>query len=227
MTSHSENIHAALKQSPLFSSLTELQLERVYRHSRIVELKEGQLLFAQGEDVAYFYLVLSGKIKLFRMSPDGQEKIIEFAPAGNVFAEALMFVDQPSYPVSTAALEPTEVLGIDARDFKAMLWDSVETCFLLMGDMSIRLRRLVHEIDTISMHTGACRVAAYLLESLPGESNSVELDVPKNMIAARLSIKPETFSRIVKNLRSRGIISVDDNRITIHDRKKLQELSIV
>jgi CRP-like cAMP-binding protein len=227
LTRHSQEIIDALKQSHLFSSLTEIQLDRVYRHCRIVNLNEGQLLFAQGDDVAYFYLVLSGKIKLFRMSPEGQEKIIEIVTQGGVFAEALMFMDQPHYPVSSAALSETVVVGIDAKNFKAMLWDSVDTCLLLLGEMSFRLRKLVHEIDTLTLHSGTCRVASYLLEhSVEGQAQ-FDLDVAKSVIAARLSVKPETFSRIIKNLREQGMISIDGNKITIHDRQALKKQCLV
>lgn len=217
----------ALKQSHLFSSLTDEQMDRVHRRSKIVRLEEGQQLFAQGEDVTNFYLVLSGKMKLFRVSPDGQEKIIEIVPQGEVFAEALMFMDQPYYPVSSAALMNTVVVGIDARDFKAMLWDSVETCLLLLGDMSFRLRKLVHEIDTLTLHSGTCRVANYLLQHVPDDQECLELEVAKSVIAARLSIKPETFSRIIKNLRGQEILSIEGSRITIHDREALKDLSLV
>ena len=220
-------IKQALKQSHLFSSLTEIQLDRVYRHSQLFRLDDGQLLFDHGQEVKYFYLVLSGRIKLFRLSPDGQEKIIEIVPAGEVFAEALMFMDQPFYPVSSAALAATEILGIDAKDFKAMLWDSVDTCLLLLGDMSFRLRKLVHEIDTLTLHSGSCRVASYLLQQAPPDMQNFELDTAKNVIAARLSIKPETFSRIIKNLREQGIISIDGSKVTIHDIDALKQLSII
>jgi CRP-like cAMP-binding protein len=222
-----QEIIDALKQSHLFSRLTDLQLERVYRHSKIVQLEDGQLLFAQGEDVRYFYLVLQGKIKLYRVSSDGQEKIIEIVPAGEVFAEALMFMDQPYYPVSSAALSNTVVVGIDARDFKAMLWDSVDTCLLLLGDMSFRLRKLIHEIDTLTLHSGTCRVASYLLQHAPEDQECFDLDIAKSVIAARLSIKPETFSRIIKNLREQGILSIDGNKITIHDREALKALGVI
>jgi CRP-like cAMP-binding protein len=222
-----QEIIDALRQSHLFSRLTDLQMQRVYRHAKIVQLEDGQLLFAQGEAVRYFYLVLQGKIKLYRMSPDGQEKIIEIVPAGEVFAEALMFMDQPNYPVSSAALSATVVIGIDARDFKAMLWDSVDTCLLLLGDMSFRLRKLVHEIDTLTLHSGTCRVASYLLQHAPDDQQCFDLDIAKSVIAARLSIKPETFSRIIKNLREQGIISIEGNKITIHNRKALQELGVI
>ena len=202
-------------------------MDRVYLHSRIIRLEEGQLLFSQGDDVSNFYLVLSGKVKLFRVSPDGQEKIIEIVPQGEVFAEALMFMDQPNYPVSSSALSETVVVGIDAKDFKEMLWDSVETCLLLLGDMSFRLRKLVHEIDTLTLHSGTCRVASYLLQHAPDDKDSYELENAKSVIAARLSVKPETFSRIIKNLRGDGVLSINGSKITIHDRKALKTLSLV
>ena len=227
MGQRNQEIIDALKQSHLFTRLTDIQLDRVYRHSQVVKLEEGQLLFAQGEDVTNFYLVLSGKMKLYRVSPDGQEKIIEIVPQGGLFAEALMFMDQPHYPVSSAALSETTVIGIDSRDFKDMLRDSVETCLLLLGNMSFRLRQLVHEIDTLTLHSGTCRVANYLLEHAPDDQESFELDTAKGVIAARLSVKPETFSRIIKHLRGEGVISIDGSKITIHNRKALKDLSLV
>jgi CRP-like cAMP-binding protein len=216
-----------LKTSHLFTSLSQLQLERVYRHSRLSKLKEGQLLFDQGQAVDCFYMVITGKIKLFRVSPDGQEKVIEIVTQGGVFAEALMFMDQPNYPVSAGALADTEVIGIDAKDFKAMLWDSTDTCFHLMSEMSMRLRRLIHEIDTLTLHSGTCRVASYLLNSAHADESSFELDMAKNLIAARLSVKPETFSRIVANLKRQGILNVEGNKVTILNREGLKSLSMV
>jgi CRP-like cAMP-binding protein len=226
LAQRNQKIIAALKQSHLFSRLTELQLDRVYLHSKLITLSEGELLFAQGDEVAYFYLVLSGKVKLFRVSPDGQEKIIEIVSQGQTFAEALMFIDQPHYPVNSAALETTVVVGIDAKKFKSMLWDSVDTCLLLLGEMSFRLHKLVHEIDTLTLHSGTCRVASYLLEQAPLDRACFDLDIAKSVIAARLSIKPETLSRIIKNLREQRIISINGSQITIHDRLALKNLSV-
>jgi len=219
-------IKQALKQSRLFGKLNDRQLERVYSHSKLIKLDEGQLLFVQGQDVDFFYLVLNGQIKLYRMSSDGQEKIIEIVPQGEIFAEALMFMDQPNYPVNSAALSQTLVVGIDAKDFKAMLRESVDTCLLLLGDMSFRLRKLVYEIDTLTLHSGSCRVASYLLQRAPQDMQTFTLDTAKNVIAARLSIKPETFSRIIKNLKNQGILSIEGSNVTIHNFKALKELSL-
>jgi CRP-like cAMP-binding protein len=216
-----------LKQNPLFSKLTELQLERVSNFSHTRTLDTNQLLFNQGEKVTSFYMVLSGKIKLFRMSPDGQEKIIEIVKPGRVFAEALMFNNLEDYPVSSAALSETSIIAISAKNFYEMLWDSTATCLLLLSDMSFRLRGLVNEIDKLTLHNGTCRVASYLLQEMTDGKNNFELDVAKNIIAARLSIKPETFSRIIKSLYDQKILSIEGNRVTIHNVDTLKQISII
>ena len=227
MSERNQSIITALKQSPLLSCLTDLQIDRVYKHCELFKLTEGQQLFSQGEDVKFFFLVLRGKVKLFRVSPDGQEKIIEIVPEGAIFAEALMFMDKPHYPVSAAALSESVVIGIDAQNFKDMLLNSVDTCLLLMGNMSFRLRGLINEIDRLTLHTGTCRIASYLIQHSPEDEECFELDIPKSVIAARLSVKPETFSRITKRLRDTGVLSINGNKITIHDREALRELSLI
>jgi len=220
-------IKESLKQHHLFSKLTELQLDGVYQHSQVHRLSEGEILFNQCEQVKAFYMVLHGGIKLFRMSADGQEKIIEIVKPGQVFAEALMFTDQTDYPVSSAALSDTEVLAISTKFFKNMLWESTATCLQLLGGMSYRLRALVNEIDKLTLHSGTCRVASYLVQEMPLDAKEFKLDIAKNIIAARLSIKPETFSRIIKNLKDQGILSVEGNSVTIHDIEKLKQQSLL
>ena len=211
-------IREALATSHLFSELSDAQMERVRRHSHITDMLEGESLFFQGDNATSFYLVLSGRIKLFRVSPEGKEKVVEIMEAKSTFAEALMFMDQPHYPVTATALTPSRVIGINGNDFKSMLRESVDTCFLLLGSMSFRLRGLIREIDALSLDTGTVRTVAYLLNHAPTDHSCFELKVAKSVIASRLSVKPETFSRILKSLHEREILSIEGRNVTIHDR---------
>jgi len=207
-----------LRESLLFSALSDEQLERARRHSHITDMLEGESLFYQGDDATSFYLMLSGRIKLSLVSPEGKEKVVEIVEAGASFAEALMFVDQPHYPVTATALLPSRVIVVNSREFKRMLRESVDTCFLLMGAMSFRLRGLIREIDALSLDTGTVRTVSYLLRQAPADEDCFELEIAKSVIASRLSVKPETFSRILKNLQEREIVSIDGRKVTIHDR---------
>ena len=214
-------IHEALVDSHLFSALSDTQRERVRRHSHVTDMVEGESLFFQGDKATSFYLMLSGRVKLFRVSPDGKEKVVEIMETGASFAEALMFMDQPNYPVTATALAPSRVIVINCREYKAMLHESIESCFLLMGNMSYRLRALIHEIDALSLDTGTVRTIAYLLHQAPEGVTSFELKVAKSVIASRLSVKPETFSRILKSLHERGIVSIEGRNVMIHDRQAM------
>ncbi len=216
-----KSIQQELAASHLFSALSDTELERVRRHSHITDMVEGESLFFQGDKANSFYLVLSGRIKLFRVSPDGKEKVVEIMEAGATFAEALMFMDEPNYPVTATALAPSRVIVINNRDFKSMLRESVDSCFLILGSMSFRLRDLIREIDALSLDTGTVRTISYLLHQAPPDVASFELKVAKSVIASRLSVKPETFSRILKNLHEREIVSIDGRNVTIHDREAM------
>ena len=132
-----------------------------------------------------------------------------------------MFMDQPHYPVNATALAPSRVIAIDCKCFKSMLRDSIDTCFILMGQMSFRLRGLIQEIDTLSLNTGTVRIVAYLLQNAPDNHDDFELKIAKSVIASRLSVKPETFSRILKNLHESKILTITGRRVTIHDRDAL------
>lgn len=214
-------MHADLRHSYLFADLSEPELQRIVNHAVRVRLEEGDALFEQGDSAGRFYLLLSGQVKLFRLSPAGNEKVIDIVTAGSTFGEALMFLERPHYPVGAQALQASDLISIDAVDFANMLKESVKTCFVMMGAMSQRLRGLLREIDDLSLHSASCRVAAYLVKHASPKSDTFELPVAKQIVASRLSVKPETFSRIIKHLSDDGVIKVAGSRITILDRAAL------
>ncbi len=214
-----------LRQAPLLSGLGRESLDRVAAVAVSIHLDEGQWLFSQGDPSRRFYLLEQGHLRLFRLSPEGAEKIIEIVSPGQTFAEALMFLSAPRYPVCAAALEPAELIGIDARAFAAMLRESVDTCFVVMGALSQRLRSLIGEIDNLTLHNAKSRVARYLLAHLEDGRRAFDLDIPKGVLASRLSVTPETFSRVIKQLTLDGVVSVQGAHVTIKDRIALTALA--
>ncbi len=215
-----------LKQVHLFNELSTQQLDDVIQHARIEVLHKDEFLFNQGDGVSHFYLVYSGLIKLFRNSADGQEKVIEIVTPGQTFAEALMFLDCPEFPVSASSLNEAEIISFDSRYFVKMLSESSKTCLLLLGSMSQRIRRLVQEIDDLSVQNGRHRLSTYLLEQA-GDGDSFRLSFPKAVLASRLSIQPETFSRIIKQLRLLNVVRVEGSEIEILDRDQLEDYAVI
>jgi len=217
------NIQKELHKAHIFTQLNQHQLDRVEQHATIKSIKAGEFLFIQGDIADRFYYVIKGTIKLFRSSPAGGEKIIEIVSSESTFAEALMFNDVPSFPVSAQALTPCELISIDSNDFLEMLRESTDTLFLMLGDLTLRLRGLLREIDELSQYSATSRLAAYLLRVMPKGKTSFDLPVNKQVLASRLSITPETFSRIIKQLTQKGILTVSGNQFEILNANALEE----
>ncbi len=217
---------AELRRLPLFAELDDGQLARMRDSRRTLSAGAGETLFHMGEVSRHFYYVDTGTVKLFRISPAGQEKIVEIIRAGQTFAEAVMFFERPLYPVNAEALEPTTLTAFDSAVFMSMLRESTDTCIRMLGTLSMRLHHRVNEIDALSLQNATLRVVHFLIERLAeshADANVIELEAAKKIIAARLSIQPETFSRVLHALTDAGAIHVDGRRIEVKDEGKLRE----
>jgi CRP-like cAMP-binding protein len=209
-----------LRENHLFRALSEEQMEQLCVATTVKSLDQGQHLFEAGSRADEFYLLSSGQIKLYRLSPAGQEKVIEIIRPGQTFAEALMFLEIPTYPVNAQALANVELYAIKNRVFIEILRDSVDICFQVMAAMSVRLKHHLNEIDALTLQNATLRVVNYLGHLIPaGDTDAAEITLPaaKNIIASRLSITPETLSRILHTLSSKGLISVEGLHIKVHD----------
>lgn len=210
-----------LRRIYLFAGFDDGQLQAVRRSMRVQRLDEGERLFDHGQPARHYFYLRQGQIKLFRVSPDGDEKVIELIGPDQTFAEAVMFMERRGgYPVSAEAIEPTEVWAFDQETMLGLLRESVDTCLRLLANMSMRLRRHVNEVDKLTLHNATFRLVSYLLQQMPPdvvESPEVQLTTPKNVIASRLSIQPETFSRILGRLSKAGLIEVHGHSIVLRD----------
>jgi len=219
-----------LRQHHLFRSLSDEQFAPLSQDISIRSLQQGEHLFEEGMEANAFYLLREGQVKLYRLSPTGQEKVIEIVRPGQTFAEALMFLDIPAYPVSAQALSEIEYFVIRNKGFLQLLSQSVDTCFHVMADFSVRLRGLLTEIDSLTLQNASLRMINYLLylaQEAECDEGCAEITLPaaKNIIASRLSIQPETLSRILNSLSGKGLISVDGLNIKVLDLEGLRTLS--
>lgn len=212
----------------LFAALDDRQAERLLAHSSVRSAAKGEELFRQGDPAREFFCLRSGQVKLYRVSAEGQEKVIELVAPGQTFAESLMFLGKDAvFPVHAEAVEPCEVLAIKGAVFRELLAESPETAFRVMASMSRSLHQQVNEIERLSLHNATHRLVSYLLDQLPAgvvHSPNVCLSSGKHVIASRLSIQPETFSRILKRLADAGHIEVQGATVILRDIPALRAL---
>jgi CRP/FNR family transcriptional regulator, dissimilatory nitrate respiration regulator len=144
---------------------------------------------------------------------------------GRFFAEAVLFMGG-RYPVAAAAQVDTRLIVIDGAAFKAWLAQDASRCFRLLAGMSARLHKLVDEIDRLTLMKGTDRLLQYLLDhSDPDEAGRqvVDLEAPKQVIASRIGVKPETLSRLLHKLTDLGCIEVQGQKLLIRDLEAMRQ----
>jgi CRP-like cAMP-binding protein len=218
--------HQILRSHHLFEPLNEEQLNELMSTSHLLSIDKGEPLFRQGEPADSFYFVIAGAVKIYRLTPDGQEKVFEVIGDRQTFAEAMMLMDTPNYVASAEAICPTQLYRLSNNTYMRLLQSNSRLTFALLGKLCVRLHQRVNEIETLSLKNATHRVVRYLLTQLVRQQavdNQFELPMAKQLIAGHLSIQPETFSRIIRRLIDENIITQDGRQIAILDRLRLEQ----
>lgn len=215
---------ARLQALPLFGGLSVEGLMALLDDSAVRVHGKRKTLFLQGDPATHFFVVLSGWVKLYRLRPDGAEVVVEVFGPGESFAEGAMHMPE-GYPVSAEMVEEGRLLAVPTDAFGQRVRQDPDLAISMLASMSVRLKEFVNRIEKKETQTAAQRVADFILKfSRPDEPGAarvvVQLPYDKQLIANRLGMKPETFSRALSALREQGV-HVDGARAEIRDRPAL------
>ncbi len=186
--------------------------------SRITFVSEKQkkdVLFLEGEEGDTIYYLVSGVIKLSRINPEGKEAVVHFVHSGEMFAE-ILFYTEGRYPVTATVLDNAVLLGISAEKMTRLLETSPRFAMRLIGLLARRLQYFVTMVEQLVNSDVRQRFIAYLAHlSEERKSRRFLLPVPKGELAALLGTTPETFSRMLHQLNSEGIIEIHGKEIAL------------
>jgi len=219
-----------LRRCPLFAGLKEEDLKKIRTIASPKQVGKKEVLFSDGEEAKGFYVILSGKIKLYKISPEGKEQILHVVSAPDAFAEAALFLEG-SYPAFAEALIDSQLLFFPKRDFIQLIEKNPQLSINIIVSLSHFLRRFASLIEELSLKEVSSRIAKYLIDlslksAKEGKSpKEVELDLSKTQLASKLGTISETFSRTLAKMKTKGIIDVKKNRILILNREALEELA--
>lgn len=221
------NIEALLANIPLFQGLTPEELVSIARGSRDLRLGKGEILFHKGDPCQGFHLVIEGQIKLAFTSAQGNEKVVEIIHQGQTFGEALMLMEKP-YIVFAQGLADCHLLHISKATVFAELERDHKLGRKMLAGMAMRLHQLVNDVEAYSLRSGKQRIIGYLLRELPeadSEGTDITLTLPTNkgVIASRLNLTHEHFSRILHDLTELGLLVVKGRKIHIPSVAKLRQ----
>lgn len=217
------DIEPLLQRLPIFSEVGLPSLQQLAAAARLRPLERGAFALHAGERCEAFFVNLGQPIKLFVLAPNGNEKIIELISAGQSFAEALMFLGRPS-PVNAQALGDTQLLAVPREAVLQAMAEDQRLALRMLAGLSRRLHGLVSDVQAYALQSGVQRVIGYLLRDAGDEGpGTVVLPVSKATLASRLSLTPEYFSRVLRELEDGGFITVEGRRICIADVKRLAD----
>jgi CRP-like cAMP-binding protein len=215
-----------LKNVPLFRELTDDELDRIAAGTAQVRAPTGTILFRRGEACSGFHVVVYGQVKLAFGAADGSEKVVEILGPGSSFGEAVMFLDKP-YVVFAETLADSLLLAIGKQAIFTELERNPRFARKMLAGLAQRLHRLVHDLEAYTLRSGTQRVIGYLLrdyteEGKPPAPIEVALATSKGVLASRLNITREHFSRILHDLSQAGLIEVRGRIIRILDPERLR-----
>ncbi|MGC4074124.1 MAG: Crp/Fnr family transcriptional regulator [Nibricoccus sp.] len=210
---------ATLRKSRMFAALPAADIETIAEGCTVRSLEKGETLFREGEKAAGFYVVQTGRISIYRVTPDGREQIICIFQPPESFAEVTLATVE-SYPANAAALEASQVILISKTHFRELVCRKPELALHMLASMSLHLKHLVQSLHDIKGRQIEGRLAEWLLQqsaTAGTDKTSFELPVSKKTLAGQLGVTSETLSRTFARFRKELLIRVDGPMIDIID----------
>ncbi|MBW1951846.1 MAG: Crp/Fnr family transcriptional regulator [Deltaproteobacteria bacterium] len=216
-----------LANIPLFEGLSEEQYDELAAIVLDKVFHPGQTIFSEGDDGDGFYVVVAGRVKIFKLSLEGKEQILHIFGAGEPFGEVPVFAGQ-RFPANAEALDDCRLFFFPRNAFVELIKRNPSLALNMLAVLSRRLRQFTQLIEDLSLKEVPGRLAAYLLylSHQQGGTDEVKLDIPKNLLASLLGTIPETLSRILAKMIRQGLIEAEGPRIRIIDRPGLHDLAV-
>jgi CRP-like cAMP-binding protein len=217
---------AFLANVPLFKELAPVEIDLIAAGTTELHVPRGEILFNKGAACTGFHLVIYGQVKLSFVTPQGSEKVVEIVGPGYSFGEALMFMDRP-YVLMAQALADSLLLHVSKEAVYSGLEHDTAFARKMLAGLSRRLHGLITDVESYSLQSGTQRVIGYLLRQDEDQASAaapytVTLPTSKAIVASRLNLTPEHFSRILHELTGAGLISVEGRDVVIQDVARLR-----
>jgi CRP-like cAMP-binding protein len=215
-----------IRSLSFFDGLSIEDVQQLNQSAQIRTYPKKTSLYIYGDSATRFFIVMSGWVKLCQNTHDGNAAILGLFMRGDSFGEAVL-IEGASYPQNSETIEETKVIELPAALLRAMARQNPEFSFHLMQSMTHNLHRLQLENEHLSVMTTTQRVACFILQLCLGHDHCdghLTFPYDKHLAAARLGMKPETFSRGLKELRAYGV-TVEKNDIFVSDQKALENFA--
>jgi CRP-like cAMP-binding protein len=212
-----------LRSLPYFDALDAFNLEALANQCQSHSFAAGEFVFWENEPSAGLWLVERGRVKVFKVNPDGEEHILHLLGPGNTFNDIAAFDGGPN-PANAAALTALQVWLLPSTALHQLLAVDSALALKIIAILAGRVRSLVGQIEDLALYSVTIRLARFLLKQAEDPALSGP-GVTRTAIAAHLATKPETISRALRSLEQAEAIRFDRHRIVILNENLLRTIA--
>lgn len=208
-----------LENVPLFSGLSSSALAEIEQHGAVKSFKKNAIVINQDDETYSLYVILSGSVKVYISGEDGREAVLNHQSAGDYFGD-LALIDKQPRVASVMTTEASRFMIISREDFLLCLSKNPEIAINLIKPMTSRMRMLAKNVSSLALLDVYGRVARVLLEQAEAQEDGemITEKITQQEIADMVGASRAMVSRILKDLKAGGYISVDKKRISIHQK---------
>jgi len=220
---------SVLKKVPLFSKIGDKQLEKIAEISYLKKYKKDEDIFSEGEVGDALYILVSGVVKVFRRSSDGRLKTLALMEKGDFLGE-MAILEKEIRSANVRAVDDTEMLVINKRDFEASLTSNPQIAFKIMETLSARLRDADRQIESLTFQNVSGRLVITLLDLAEKHGIRTERGIKIDMelthqeLSEMVGTAREVVSRILNDFRKTNCIEIEKHHITITDKEELKKI---
>ena len=211
---------------PIFDGLPEDQIVAIKKIAVEKKINKSETIFTEGDEGRGFYVILSGRVKVYKVSSEGKEQILHIFGPGQPFGEVSVFAGQ-RFPANAQALDLSRILFFSRAAIVDLIAANPSLALNMLAVMSKKLRQFAAQIENLSLKEIPARLASYLiyLAKEQARDDVITLSISKGQLASVLGTIPETLSRIFSKLTGQELIRVDGKKIFLLDRGALEDLA--
>ncbi len=222
-----DDLIGIMAHTPLFGGLSAEQLSQISGISQEKSYQRGEAIFWEGDPGIGFYVVVGGKVKVYKTSAEGKEQILHIYGPGHPIGEVPVFSGS-RFPANAMAIEKSRLLFFPRKDFVDLIASQPSLALNMLAILSVRLRQFTVQVENLSLKEVPARLASYLiyLTEEQDDAQVVTLPISKGQLASLLGTIPETLSRIFNKMTLHNLIAVQGSEITLADRQGLEDLAL-
>ena len=215
-----ETASEALRQVPLFASLSDEALAPIARAAYAGRYAQGETIIIQGDPCQAAYFIVGGQVRVYRLSPGGREQVLAQLGPGQAFNTVPPFQSNGVNHANAEAIAPVTLYAITCDDFRRLVGERTELALAILRDFAARLDHLTNLVEDLSLRTVRGRLARFLLAC--GEGGTITRRWTQGEIAARLGTVRDVVGRTLRAFADAGLVRMDRQRIVLLDRERLE-----